>query len=202
MENILHLTGTAAADPVWSHESHGLPFYTFPLEVLRLSGTADTLNVTAPAAMCRSLTAGVRLRLFGQVRSHNSRGPAGSRLRILAWAKSLEPTDEPDANRVTLSGVICRPTVYRCTPYGREITDVMLRVERTLPPEASPRRPRCDYIPCVTWGSVARHCAGLAPGTPVRFEGRLQSRTYTKTLDGVPEQRVAYEVSVAQCHSV
>ena len=198
MENVLHLCGDAAADPAWSHESHGVTFYTFPLAVARLSGTVDTLTVAAPAAMCRDLNAGAHIRLFGQVRSHTSRGPEGSHLRILAWAKSLEICEDPPANRVSLRGVVCRRPVYRCTPYGREITDIMLRAERTAPPGASPRRLRCDYIPCVTWGSVARLCAVLEPGAQVRFEGRLQSRGYTKLADGVPQQRTAWEVSVAR----
>ena len=186
--------------PVPSHESHGVAFCTFPLAVERLSGTVDTLNVIAPEVMCRRVEADMRLRLFGQIRSYNSRSPEGSRLQISAWAKSLEESADDCDNRVTLEGVLCKPPSYRCTPYGREITDIMLRVERALPPGA--RRtggPRCDYIPCVTWGSVARLCAGLDPGTAVRFEGRLQSRAYTKTVDGAAQLRVAYEVSVSQC---
>ena len=137
--------------------------------------TADGTGGTSASAACLP----IRLRLFGQIRSWNSRSPQGNRLRLSAWAKSLERCDDGFDNRVALTGVLCRPPVYRCTPYGREITDVMLRVERTLPPDArgaDARRPRCDTIPCVTWGSVARLCAALSPGDAVRFEGRFQSR--------------------------
>lgn len=276
MENILYLCGDAAALPAFSHESHGVPFCTFPLRVERLSGTSDILRVIAPAAMCRGIfpdaplaglyppgggpgcvpspvsglfdavgvsgsaespsgsaenrfadalsggfaaicgsgsvetadgsalpgdpAAPIRVRLFGQIRSWNCRSAQGNRLQLSAWAKSLERCGDGFDNRVTLSGVLCRPPVYRCTPYGREITDVMLRVERTLPPGAAcavPWRPRCDTIPCVTWGSVARQCAALSPGDAVRFEGRFQSRPYTKTIDGRTEHRTAYEVSIS-----
>lgn len=201
MENVLHLCGDIKAAPTISHESHGIVFYTFPLSVERLSGAWDTLNVIAPEAMCRRCAEGARMRLFGQVRSYNNHGAEGSRLQISAWAKSLEESADACDNRVLLHGVLCKPPVYRCTPYGREITDIMLRVERGMPPELlnTARRPRFDYIPCVTWGSVARMCAALEPYTPVTFEGRLQSRAYMKTIGTETQTRTAYEVSVAQC---
>ncbi|MGN1074217.1 MAG: single-stranded DNA-binding protein [Eubacteriales bacterium] len=219
MENVLHLCGDIQAAPQLSHESHGVCFFTFPLAVRRLSGTEDVLNVIAPEAMILRIREGERVRLFGQVRSYNNRSAQGNRLQISAWAKSLESCCEDYDNRVSLTGVICKPPVYRCTPYGREITDIMLRVDRPSRTEealrtegaqrtdepareddAEPRiRTRYDYIPCVTWGSVARLCAGMEPYTRVTFTGRLQSRAYTKLVGEESQARVAYEVSVAQC---
>ncbi|MEA4823497.1 MAG: single-stranded DNA-binding protein [Clostridiaceae bacterium] len=207
MENVLHLCGDIQAAPIVSHESHGVIFYTFPLEVERLSGTVDVLNIIAPEAMVLRMRVGERVRLFGQVRSYNNRGPVGNRLQISAWAKSLERCEDACDNRVSLTGVICKPPIYRCTPYGREITDIMLRVDRAAPPVTASAeglreeriRTRFDYIPCVTWGSIARLCAGMEPYTRVTFTGRLQSRAYTKLVGTESQARVAYEVSVAQC---
>jgi len=235
MENILHLCGDIAAAPVPSHESHGIVFYTFPLSILRLSGAEDLPNIIAPEVMLRRFSEGDRIRVFGQVRSFSRRTENGSHLIISAWAKSIDSApDEPFDNRIRISGIVARPPVYRCTPYGREITDIMLKcarpiMPRTVPPAVSSENPpaedseapaetfselsvesvggfagynairtRCDFIPCVTWGSVARHCAGLETGTEVEFTGRLQSRPYTKIVDGMSFNRVAYEVSVAE----
>ena len=237
MENILHLCGDIAADPVPSHESHGIVFYTFPLSVLRLSGAEDLPNIIAPEIMLRRFSKGERVRVFGQVRSFSRRTENGSHLIISAWAKSIDPaSDEPYDNRVRISGTVARPPIYRCTPYGREITDIMLKCTRPTPPRSFPvpsseaasaeasaapaentaalsaedvggfagcrmARLRCDFIPCVTWGSVARHCAELETGAEAAFLGRLQSRPYTKLIDGLAFNRVAYEVSVAELES-
>ena len=207
MENVLNLCGDIAAEPTASHESHGAVFYTFPLRVLRLSGTEDLPNVIAPEAMLKRFTAGDRVRIFGQIRSYSRRTETGNRLLISAWARSVEAAaGEPYDNRVSLTGTVARPPIYRCTPYGREITDVMLACERPIPPQtvqdgASRPKPRCDYIPCVTWGSVARLCAGFDPHTRVSFTGRFQSRPYTKIVDDIPTERIAYEVSVAEMRS-
>lgn len=233
MENILHLCGDIAASPVPSHESHGIVFYTFPLSVLRLSGAEDLPNIIAPEVMLRRFSQGERVRVFGQVRSFSRRTENGSHLIISAWAKSIDSApNEPYDNRVHISGTVARPPIYRCTPYGREITDVMLKCGRPIPPHVTPSsientssevsevstrgsqdatfenaggfagcsipRTRYDFIPCVTWGSVARHCAGLETGTAVEFMGRLQSRPYTKMIEGLAFNRVAYEVSVAE----
>ena len=200
MNNFAELCGDVAAAPVFSHENHGCRFVSFPLRVLRLSGTADVPNVIVPEAVSGGIEIGRRIRLSGQLRSHNNHNPRPdglpNRLLILMWARCWEPCDDAYENHIVLTGTVCREPVYRRTPYGREISDIMLRVER---PGGLPGAPkRCDYLPCVTWGSVARMAAALPPHSRLSVSGRLQSRAYTKIIDGQCERRTAYEVSVSE----
>ena len=189
-ENHAVLRGTAAAEPVFSHTNHGVDFFLFPLTVPRLSGAEDRLNVVAPAPLLADfpLTSGRRVEVAGEVRTFNNRTGPGSRLVITLLARALTETEEPPCNQLTLSGVLCKPPILRRTPLGREICDLMLAVNR--------RYGRADYLPCIAWGALAQRCAGLAVGDGVELEGRLQSRVYQKLVDGVPQDRTAFEVSV------
>ena len=189
-ENRALLRGTAAAAPVWSHETHGVVYELFPLEVLRLSGWADRINVIAPRTLLEEypVTAGMPLEVEGEVRSFNNKSGRGSRLVITLHARILRPGDGPDENRLTLAGVLCKPPVLRRTPLGREICDLMLAVNR--------RYGRADYLPCIAWGSLAHRCGGMEVGDQLRLTGRLQSRTYTKVSGDRSEERVAFEVSI------
>lgn len=195
-ENRALLRGTAAADPVWSHETHGVVYETFPLNVQRLSGCTDCLNVIAPRAMLEEspVAAGMPVEVEGEVRSFNNRTGIGSRLVITLHAKALRRGEGPNENRLTLAGVLCKPPVLRRTPLGREICDLMVAVNR--------RYGRADYLPCITWGALARCCGELEVGDGVRLEGRLQSRDYTKQENGRASQRTAFEVSVMRLEGV
>lgn len=192
MEHILnHITlcGTMATAPAFSHESHGRRFFQFMLEVERLSGTADCLRVVVPEELMAQtpLESGSCIRVSGQIRSFNSRTEHTRRLMVSVFAEMLELCDcEPD-NQVILTGSICKPPIFRRTPLGREICDVMLAVNR-------PYR-RADYLPCIFWGTTAQEISLLSVGTVLTVEGRLQSREYIKILDDGSEKRVAYEVS-------
>ncbi len=189
-ENRALLRGTAAAAPVWSHETHGVVYELFPLNVLRLSGAADRINVIAPRPLleARPVEAGAPVEVEGEVRSFNNRSGRGSRLVITLHARDIRAGVGPDENRLTLAGALCKPPVLRRTPLGREICDLMLAVNR--------RYGRADYLPCIAWGALARCCGELGVGDGVRLDGRLQSRVYTKVDQGLTEQRTAYEVSV------
>ena len=189
-ENRALLRGTAAADPVWSHETHGVVYELFPLEVLRLSGSADRINIIAPRTLLERcpVRAGMPLEVEGEVRSFNNKSGRGSRLVITLHARSLRPGNGPDENRLVLAGVLCKPPVLRRTPLGREICDLMLAVNR--------RYGRADYLPCIAWGALAQRCGGLSVGDCVELEGRLQSRLYQKVVGGVTQERTAFEVSV------
>ena len=189
-ENRAVLRGTAAAEPVPSHTSHGTRFFVFPLSVPRLSGAEDRLNVVVPQPLLAGLPPlpGRTVEVTGEVRTFNNRTGPGSRLVITLLARSLAETEEPPCNQLSLSGVLCKPPVLRRTPLGREICDLMLAVNR--------RYGRADYLPCIAWGALAQRCAGLAVGDGVELEGRLQSRVYQKLVDGVPQDRTAFEVSV------
>ncbi len=187
--NRIILRGNLAETPEFSHENHGRRFYRFALEVPRLSGTADILRVLAPEPLLAALEAGEAdyVEASGQIRSFNSRLEGGRKLLISVYATVLRLCGGEPVNQVELAGAICKPPVFRRTPLGREICDVMLAVNR-------PYR-RSDYIPCIFWGRTAQEVARLPVGARLSLTGRLQSRTYNKVLEGGSERRVAYEVS-------
>ena len=187
--NQITLCGTLAEPPALSHENHGTRFYTFPLEVERLSGTTDTLRIVAPEAVMEACDpfGGSRLRVSGQIRSFNRRTEQGRKLVISVYAEALATCEDPPANEATLRGVLCKAPVFRRTPLGREICDLMLAVNRPYN--------RTDYLPCIAWGRTAEAVSSLSVGTTMALTGRLQSRIYVKQLETGREQRVAYEVS-------
>ena len=188
--NDLLLRGTAAAEPAFSHENHGQRFYRFPLSVRRLSGQADVLQVIATGEQLSHLLplTGRRLEIQGQLRSFNNKSGQGSRLVISAFTRLLVETAGEDVNIIELKGAICKPPVLRRTPLGRCICDMMLAVNR--------RYGRADYLPCIAWGQVAMVTGQLPVGSTLALEGRVQSRVYMKVVDGVPQERTAYEVSI------
>lgn len=187
--NQITLCGTLAAAPTLSHENHGTKFYTFPLEVARLSGALDTLQIIAPEQIMEQCDpfCGERLLVSGQVRSFNRRTPGGRKLIISVFAESIATCSADPTNEVYLNGVICKEPVFRRTPLGREICDIMLAVNRHYR--------RTDYLPCIIWGRTAEAVSALPVGTSLSITGRLQSRTYIKQLPEGPEERVAYEIS-------
>lgn len=188
--NQVQLRGTAMGEPCLSHENHGQQFYRFPLSVERLSGQADVLQIIATAAQLQPLLPleGQRLFVEGQLRSFNNKSGQGSRLIISVFARNLCPTHEEDSNQICLRGVLCKPPILRRTPLGRCISDMMLAVNR--------RYGRSDYLPCIAWGQVAMITGQMPVGTPLALEGRVQSRVYTKVVEGCPQERTAFEVSV------
>lgn len=190
--NFVQLRGTAAGEPQPSHENHGQRFYRFPLAVRRLSGQTDTLWVIATAEQLRRLEplTGRRLSVDGQLRSFNNKSGCGSRLVISVFAQLLTDAaaEDEDQNRILLRGVICKPPVLRRTPLGRCISDMMLAVNR--------RYGRADYLPCIAWGQVAMITGNMSVGDSLSLEGRVQSRVYTKVVEGCAQERTAFEVSV------
>ena len=188
--NLLLLRGTALSEPVYSHENHGQEFYRFPLSVRRLSGQEDILSVITAYNQISPLLplTGQRLELDGQLRSYNNRSDSGSRLVISVFPHTLQPTREEDFNTIQLSGNLCKPPILRRTPLGRCICDMMLAVNRPYG--------RTDYLPCIAWGQIALMTGSLEVGDPLSVEGRVQSRIYTKVIDGVAFERTAYEVSI------
>lgn len=191
-KNFVQLCGTAAGEPTPSHENHGQQFCRFPFAVRRLSGQTDTLWVIATMDQLRRLLplTGRRLAVDGQLRSFNNKSGCGSRLVISVFAQLLVPAGEEDEdrNRIALRGVICKPPVLRRTPLGRCISDMMLAVNR--------RYGRADYLPCIAWGQVAMITGNMSVGEALSLEGRVQSRAYTKVVEGCAQERTAYEVSI------
>ncbi len=187
--NQIALRGTLEELPEFSHENHGKRFYRFRLEVPRLSGTVDHLPVIVrEEVLCdMDLSGGSRIYVQGQLRSFHDPNAQGQKLQIFAYGEELQTDDEEPCNQVQLTGTIRKPPVFRRTPLGREICDVMLSVPRTYG--------RWDYLPCIFWGRSAQLVSACVPGDTLLIHGRLQSRQYRKlTEDGLVE-RTAYEVS-------
>ncbi len=191
--NRAELCGRIAAPARFSHESRGIRFFTFPLETLRLSGAADTVNVLLREGMLPLLPE-ERVFVEGELRSYNNRSGVGSRLVLTVLAREIAEGAGPDEDRVTLLGAICKEPILRVTPMGREICDIILAVNR--------RYRRSDYIPVIAWGSLARLTAEMPVGTRLLVRGRLQSREYIKVIDGMPHPRLAFGVSAADIEPV
>ena len=201
--NHLTLVGKVTSDKRFSHEIYGEKFYIFDLSVPRLSGNADVIPVTISERLLttQNVFIGAKLQIDGQFRSYNSYDNEKNKLILTVFVKDvqfLEENQEEEeearrdvvSNEVVLDGYICKKPIYRKTPFGREISDILLAVNRAYN--------KSDYIPCIAWGRNARFCENVAVGTEVRIVGRVQSREYEKKHeDGTVEKKVAYEVSVA-----
>ena len=187
--NTITLRGSLHSLPIFSHENHGRKFWRFLLEVPRLSGAVDLLPVIAAeeAVMALDPTAGDKLTVCGQIRSHNIRTPTGRHLLIFVFATTVAAEEGEWLNDVSLEGIVCKEPIFRRTPLGREICDVMLAVPRAFH--------RADYLPCILWGRVAHQVSACHTGDRIQISGRLQSRIYTKLTPEGAEERTAYEVS-------
>ncbi len=197
--NIIHLKGQICQNLQFGHELFGEQFYVTTLRVPRLSGAEDFLPITLSERLLMDapITNGSELCLEGQLRSYNKVIEGSGRLLITAFAQKLIDcdTDDENPNRVQLTGALCKPPSYRTTPFGREIADLMLAVNRSYG--------KSDYIPCITWGRTARYAANLKTGDKVQLVGRFQSRAYQKQLpDGTALNKVAYEVSVSRLSAI
>ena len=190
-ENRVFLHGRVEQPPQRSHSNHGVEFFTFPLVVSRLSGTADRLNVVASRELLeRDIwpQRGEEISVSGEVRTFNNRSGEGSRLVISVFARALWRCEGEDENRLELTGTLCKAPTLRATPLGRTICDMILAVNR--------RYGRSDYLPCISWGSLAHRCAEKKVGDRIGLTGRLQSRLYQKRTEQHTQERTAFEVSV------
>ncbi len=196
--NIARISGVITAEPVFGHEVYGEGFYYFFIKVKRLSESCDILPVTVSERLidCSEYKIGRYVEVTGQFRSYNaSQTGGGAKLMLSVFAQDVvfceEDSREKDENYIELDGFICKPPVYRTTPFNREITDFLLAVNRSYN--------KSDYIPCISWGRNARFCGKRVVGDNVKVTGRIQSRTYEKKFpDGTSVQRTAYEISVAK----
>ena len=193
--NRVFLSGRVAREPQYSHELFGEGFYEFYIEVKRLSGQSDVLPVTVSERIMNGveLSEGSPVALSGQFRSYNKLENEHSKLMLTVFVRDFIPYDaeEQNPNVVELNGYICKPPVYRTTPFNREICDVLLAVNRGYN--------KSDYIPCIAWGRNARFVRDAEVGLNVVIGGRIQSRKYNKKLDDdTIEERVAYELSVGK----
>ena len=219
--NYLTLVGKVTSEKQFSHEIYGERFYSFDLLIPRLSGTSDVIPVTASERLFTDemMVMGTRLLIKGQFRSYNSYENEKNKLILTVFAKDIEKLDDVEENQeaeseenegteqkefarkdtitneVVLVGYICKKPIYRQTPFGREIADILLAVNRAYN--------KSDYIPSIAWGRNARFCQNIEVGTEVKIVGRVQSRNYEKKLvDGSVIKKVAYEVSIGSLEVV
>ncbi len=195
--NRAYVAGEVISAPVFSHEVLGERFYDVVLSVKRLSDRADEIPVTVSDRLMQDapLEVGTRLGVSGQLRSYNKQADGRSKLVLRVFARELDDGESDTPNRIELEGYVCKPPVYRTTPFRREICDMLLAVNRAYN--------KSDYIPAIAWGRNAKYAGEFAVGDKVAVSGRIQSRTYQKVLpDGSTEERVAYEVSVSQLERV
>lgn len=193
--NMVTITGEIAEECTFSHEVYGEGFYMFRISSERLSDKADILPVTVSERLIDRtlLRLGTRVQVIGQLRSYNNYAGKRNRLVLTIFARELcliGEDEDKNENQIILNGFICKEPIYRKTPFGREITDVLLAVNRAYN--------KSDYIPCIAWGRNARYMAELAVGSNLRIWGRVQSRTYQKRLGNEIKERTAYEVSVSK----
>lgn len=196
--NFISLQGRVDGDIEFSHSVLDEDFYKFMLNVSRLSGVVDSLPVTVSERLLdhRELVDGDCIALTGQLRSYNKYQENKTKLILTAFAKKLDIVEgeEDNPNNVMLNGYVCKMPTYRKTPFGREITDVIIAVNRAFN--------RSDYIPTICWGKNALLCRDLPVGANVLIKGRLQSREYTKRMGEEFEVRTAYEVSVGEIEEI
>ena len=155
----------------------------------RLSGTPDTLPLLLRSELLPQAAEGGPIRVRGQLRSFNNRSGTGNKLVLTVYALDIQPGQGEPCNQITLSGTLCKAPIFRRTPLGRSICDLMLAVPR--------RYGRADYLPVIAWGQLAVQTSQLQVGDDLTLEGRVQSRVYHKALEnGATQERVAYEVSM------
>lgn len=193
--NNVTVYGTVTSKPEFSHEMYGEGFYTVYMEVQRLSDISDTLPITISERLVQGLNidVGSTLSVEGQLRSYNKYHEGNNKLILTIFARNLKPIDQEvkNPNQIYLDGYICKKPIYRTTPFGREITDMLLAVNRPYN--------KSDYIPCIAWGRNARYSENLKVGDRIRIWGRIQSRNYQKKLsEDEVITRTAYEVSISK----
>lgn len=196
--NKLQLIGTVVKEPIYTHEVFGEGFYETVVAVPRLSEQKDYIPITISDRLLarHEVQVGDKINLVGQFRSYNKMEGEKSKLLLTAFVRDLLPVDESlTPNAIEITGYICKPPIYRTTPFKREICDVLIAVNRAYN--------KSDYIPCIMWGRNARFVQNMKVGEKLTVIGRIQSRTYVKNLgEDRSEERVAYEVSVSKINPI
>lgn len=192
--NKVFISGEIVSEAEFSHEVYGEGFYEMNVLVKRLSGQGDLLPVTVSERLIadKDLKVGSTINAFGQFRSYNKLVDGKSRLMLTVFVRELLDNSLPkNPNSIVLSGYICKPPVYRTTPFNREICDILIAVNRSYN--------KSDYIPCIAWGRNARFAKNLEVGEKIAISGRIQSREYQKKFSE-EDIRVmtAYEVSISK----
>lgn len=198
--NRVNIIGEIVSDFEYSHEVFGEGFYLVDVAVNRLSNMSDTVPLMVSERLIDVTKdyKGMIIEAAGQFRSYNRHEGEKNRLVLSIFVRELqflemdeEVKDQSKTNQIFLDGYICKVPVYRKTPLGREIADILIAVNRPYG--------KSDYIPCIAWGRNARYAASFEVGGHIQVWGRVQSREYTKKInEEESEKRVAYEVSVSK----
>jgi single-stranded DNA-binding protein len=192
--NKVFLKGVIETEPVFSHEVYGEGFYELMLSVKRLSDYKDIIPITVSERLLEddAFKKGTQVAIKGQFRSYNKLIDGKSKLMLTVFVRELaEFSEELNPNYIELTGFICKPPIYRTTPFKREIGDILLAVNRAYN--------KSDYLPCIAWGRNARFIKNVEVGGKVKITGRIQSREYQKRIDeNNTETRVAYEVCISK----
>lgn len=195
--NNVKLQGKIVSEKVFNHDIYGEKFYKFNLEVPRLSETVDVIPIIISERLMldKDLSIGKIIKITGQYRSYNSLENEKSKLVLMVFVKEIENIlkldENENPNEIILNGFLCKKPIYRTTPFGREIVDMLLAVNRAYN--------KSDYIPVIAWGRNAKYCENLEVGKNIKVVGRIQSRQYEKKFEnGTVEKRFAYEVSVSK----
>lgn len=188
--NVL-IKGKIVKLPAYSHSVMGEGFFEMYVEVKRLSDETDVLPVTISERLIEGFNLGDEIGISGQFRSYNKLEGEKSKLMLTIFVKELiDPNDIQAVNQINMVGYICKEPIYRTTPFGREICDVLLAVNRAYN--------KSDYLPCIAWGRNARFVKDLGVGEKLEVQGRIQSRRYQKKVEGNEvETKVAYEISLS-----
>lgn len=199
--NQVCIIGEIVSEFQFSNEVLGEGFYLVYVQVKRISESCDRIPVIVSERLIDVSRdyRGKIIRVFGQFRSYNRREENRNRHILSVFAMEInfsnDETDNSKVNQILLDGYICKDPVYRKTPFGREISDIMISVNRSYG--------KSDYIPCICWGRNARYAAGLEVGSRIKICGRVQSREYKKSLSEEEyEMRTAYEVSIQKMEVV
>lgn len=192
--NKVFISGEIVSEAEFSHEVYGEGFYEMSVSVKRLSGQGDILPITISERLIadKNLSVGRVINALGQFRSYNKLVDGKSKLMLTVFVRELlDEAVYQNPNTIVLSGFICKPPIYRTTPFNREIADILLAVNRSYN--------KSDYIPCIAWGRNARFAKNLAVGEKVAISGRIQSREYQKRAeDDEIKIFTAYEVSISK----
>ncbi|MCL1935327.1 MAG: single-stranded DNA-binding protein [Defluviitaleaceae bacterium] len=205
LNNNVSIVGVIASPFTFSHEVYGEGFYNFYVNVSRLSDFFDRLPVTISERLfnIEKLSQGTSVHIEGQIRSYNSYETSNKRNRLILTVFTKEfsvlnemlssdtVSEQKPPNEVMLNGYICKAPIFRTTPFGREISDILLAVNRSYN--------KSDYIPCIAWGRNARYLSNMSIGDNIKIFGRMQSRVYQKKIEvGETIEKTAYEVSISK----
>ncbi len=193
--NKVFISGEIVTKAEFSHEVYGEGFYEMNVLVKRLSGHGDILPVTVSERIIsdKDLKIGATINALGQFRSYNKLVDGKSKLMLTVFVRELAPDNMEfrNPNSIVLTGYICKPPIYRTTPFNREIADILVAVNRSYN--------KSDYIPCIAWGRNARFAKNLEVGEKIAVSGRIQSREYQKRVtDDEIKTLTAYEVSIGK----